>query len=141
MLRSFSRNLFSRFASPAVLVAVGSMALQDGALCQGLGTKLNEGDIVYADSGNSIDGGFIIKVNPNTRQKTVVASGGYLQLPFDVAVDPAGQIIVSDSERLIRINPETGDQQIIADNSRGLLGFPFGIGMEPSGIILVEVAI
>jgi len=38
----------------------------------------------------------------------VIASGGLLRMPFGVVIDADGQIIVSDSGRLIRIDPETG---------------------------------
>jgi sugar lactone lactonase YvrE len=117
-------------------IVVGFMALGFTALGQTLGTKLNPGDILYSDSGNGIDGGFIIKVDATTGQQTVIASGGYLQLPFDVVIDGMGQIVVSDSGRIIRINPGTGNQQIIADNSRGKLGLPCGMAINRSGAVL-----
>src|SRR5438552_19083252 len=64
---------------------------------------LKAGDIIYADSGNAIEGGFIIKVDPNTGQQTVIASGGNLSGPFDVTIDDNGQIIASVEGRLVRI--------------------------------------
>src|SRR5258708_256195 len=67
--------------------------------------QLKPGDIVYADSGDAIHGGFIIKVDPLSGQKLVLSSGGYLQEPFDPVIDATGQIVVSDLGRLIRINP------------------------------------
>src|SRR6266436_3190173 len=82
------RNLLVRFitlvAAPLIL---GTAALEFAAVGQSLGAKLKPGDIVYADSGNAIDGGFIIKVDPATGQKTVISSGGYLQMPFDPVID------------------------------------------------------
>jgi sugar lactone lactonase YvrE len=97
---------------------------------------LNPGDIVYADSGDAIDGGFIIKVDPATGQKTVISSGGYLRLPFDVVIDGEGQLIVSDSGRLISIDPDTGNQTLIVDNSGGTLGLPYGIALNSAGQLL-----
>jgi streptogramin lyase len=120
----------------AVAVLLGIAGQESTGRSQTLGTKLNPGDIVYADSGNAIDGGFIIKVDRNTRQETIISSGGYLQLPFAPVIDAMGQIIVSDSGRLIRINPATGNQTIIVDNRWGSLGLPFGIALNRSGAIL-----
>ena len=137
-LGGLSRNLFVPIV---VLRAVtvflfGLAALESTARSQTFFAKLNPGDILYADSGNDIDGGFVIKVDPNTGQETVISSGGYLQSPFDTVIDAMGQIIVSDSGRLIRINPTTGKQTLLADNNRGPLGLPFGIALSRSGAIL-----
>jgi len=98
--------------------------------------QLKPGDIVYADSGDAIQGGFLIKVDPLSGQKLVLSSGGFLQAPFDPVIDATGQIIVSDLGRLIRVNPSTGTQSILSDNSRGPLGLPFGIALDRSGGIV-----
>jgi len=101
------------------------------------GSRLEPGDIVYVDSGDAIQGGFVIKVDGQTREKSVISSGGLLRLPFGVVIDAEGQIIVSDSGRLIRIDPETGGQTLIADNSMGDLGQPCGLAMERRNSIVV----
>jgi streptogramin lyase len=104
-------------------------------LAQGL---LQSGDIVYADSGNAVDGGFIIKVEATTSQQVVLSSGGLLIQPFDVALDQSGRIIVSDmSGRLIRIVPGTGEQVLLADNSVAPLGIPCGIALDSNDAVLV----
>ena len=120
----------------AIFIA-GALAQDAGAFRKDLSTKLQPGDIVYVDSGDAVHGGFVIKVNPLTGEKTVIASGGLLRMPFGVVIDAAGQLIVSDSERLIRINPETGAQSLIADNSHGDLGWPCGLAMEHNESIVV----
>ena len=109
-------------------------------LSQTTGVQLNPGDIVYADSGNGVDGGFIIKVDPATRKQTVIASGGNLQMPYGVIVDSNGQIVVSDSCRLLHIDPLTGTQTVLADNSSGKLGMPYGIDLDLSGEVVAANA-
>jgi hypothetical protein len=132
----------SRSAFSAIVIAVLATAIALAASAKAqtsintASNRLSPGDIVYADSGDAIQGGFIIKVDPATGQKTVISSGGYLHMPFDVVIDAAGQIIVSDSGRLIRIDPDTGGQTVIADDSQGNLGFPYGIGLNAAGQIL-----
>ncbi|HTL54028.1 MAG TPA: hypothetical protein VL361_00055 [Candidatus Limnocylindrales bacterium] len=120
----------------ALLVILGSVVWESTGFGQTPGTKLNPGDILYVDSGNTVDGGFVIKVDPISHQETVLSSGGLLQMPFAPLIDSNGQIIVSDSGRLIRINPKTGNQTVIANNSRGLLGYPLGMALSQSGAIL-----
>src|SRR6266542_3339292 len=88
---------FRLFELSAILALLPCSAVNVSA------SALKAGDIIYADSGNAIDGGFIIKVDPNSGQQTVIASGGNLSGPFDVAIDDNVQIIASDQGRLVRI--------------------------------------
>src|SRR6266581_7979563 len=132
--RSVFSTLLTAVLAATVVLAVSAQVAQSSnnpAL-----HTLKPGDIVYADSGNAIDGGFVIKVDPATGQQTIISCGGYLQMPFDPLIDGDGQIIVSDSGRLVRINPDTGSQQVITDNSRGTLGLPYGIALDSAGQIL-----
>ena len=101
------------------------------------GTNLEPGDYVCTDSGNAIEGGFVLNVDHITHDLTVIASGGYLKNPYGVVIDASGQIIVSDtSGRIIRIDPKTRAQKIIADASPKLLS-PYGIALDSEGKLLV----
>src|SRR5262245_59335430 len=94
------RSAFARLIALVTATAfLGSFASRQSALGQALETRLRPGDIVYVDLG-----GFVIKVDPTTEQQTIIAYGGYLQMPLGVLIDADGQIIVSDSGRLIRID-------------------------------------
>jgi sugar lactone lactonase YvrE len=100
--------------------------------------NLSRGDIIYADSGNALDGGIIVKVDPLSGEQVVLSSGGLLIQPFDPAIDQSGRIVVSDtSGRLIRVDPATGLQTLLTDNSAGMLGMPCGIGLDRRGGVLV----
>jgi hypothetical protein len=112
------------------LVAAAPPAHAQAGLSKSVSARLQPGDIVYADSGDNLYGGFVIKVNPVAGQKSVLSSGGLLRLPFDVVFDAYGQIIVSDSGRLIRIDPNSGAQSLIVDNRSGLLGWPCGLAVD-----------
>jgi sugar lactone lactonase YvrE len=100
---------------------------------------LNTGDIVYVDSGDAITGGLVIKVDPATGEQSVISAGGLLSLPFDVAVGANGQIVVSDSGRLISIDAATGAQTLVADNSQGTLGSPYGIAFYGDDIVAANL--
>src|SRR5579862_5510357 len=132
----FPAKLIGRLIAP-VLIASASLewTARSTVLAQNV---LQPGDIVYADSGNAIDGGFIIKVGATTGEQVVLSSGGLLVQPFDLAVDQSGGLIVSDtSGRLIRIAPDTGAQVLLADNSNAPLGIPCGITLDSNDAVLV----
>ena len=123
-----------------VITLLSGLAMESRASSQVPAVQLNPGDIIYTDSGDAVNGGFVIKVDPNTQVQTVIASGGNLRMPFGVAIDSNGQIVVSDSGRLIHIDPQTHIQAIIADNSLGKLGSPYGIDIDFSGQVLAANA-
>src|SRR5439155_657893 len=130
------RVLTALMAILAVGLSLAETQAQVGQSPKNSSAKLQPGDIVYVDSGDAIDGGFVVKVDPATGEKTVIASGGLLQLPFGVVIDANGQLVVSDSGRLIGINPDTAAQRLIADNSRGALGWPCGLAIDRSPSVL-----
>ena len=76
-------------------------------------------------------------MDPDTGAQTVLASGGYLSLPFDLGMDGFGRLILTDSGRLIRLNPGTEDQELLGDGSDRVLGYPAGIAVDWSGQVLV----
>jgi len=124
----------------ACLLTAGSLSAVQRQPAPALGATgtLNPGDIIYADSGNAVDGGIIVKVEPVGGAQTVIAEGGFLIHPFDPILDSNGQIMVSDTAgRLIRINPDTGLQTLLADNSAGTLGMPCGMGLDRHGNALI----
>jgi len=128
-----ARGHFLGFISRAVSVTLMLGATSFGT--PALGQALKAGDMVYADSGDWTTGGGIIKVDGATGQKTIISSGGLLHMPWDVVI-AGGAIVVSDSSRLISIDPATGAQTLLADNSNGTLGYPYGMALNRSGGVL-----
>src|SRR6266853_2800184 len=129
----------SRMTVIFALTLLSGLVIQPLAMSQVPAVQLNPGDIVYTDSGDAINGGFVVKVDSNKVQ-TVIASGGNLRMPFGVVVDSNGQIMVSDSGRLIHIDPKTQIQTVIPDKSAGKLGSPYGIDIDISGQVLAANA-
>jgi len=134
-----SRRVFAsslvRFLTKAVLF--GTLGLSPASNPNAFSSPLAPGLIVYADSGNAVQGGFIMAVNPVTHESTVLASGDLLRMPFDLVFDAGGALIVSDSGRLVRIDPDTHAQTNLLDSPQATLGSSFGIVVDASGQILV----
>src|SRR6266436_1469684 len=132
--REFVASLGKMLAAAA---SFGIVAQMFGSSGPDSGTNLAPGDYVCTDSGNAIEGGFVLNVDHITHDLTVIASGGYLKNPYGVVIDASGQIIVSDtSGRIIRIDPKTRTQKIVADASPKLLS-PYGIALDSEGKLLV----
>jgi hypothetical protein len=77
------------------------------------------GDIIVLDSGYPAGNSEILRVNPRTGAKTLIASGGHLYLPSDLLVHPSGDLLVANAVRddffseLLRIDPRTGAQKVL----------------------------
>src|SRR6187200_1695413 len=79
-------TLFHLLLTAALGAVIGFAALaQETQALSGTFEQLKPGDILYADSGDAVNGGFIIKVDPTSGEQTVISSGGNLIQPFDVA--------------------------------------------------------
>src|SRR5437879_8922225 len=100
------RSAFSMTKIVAITLLSG-LVMQPRAMSQVPAVQLNPGDIVYTDSGDAINGGFVIKIDSNKVQ-TVIASGGNLWMPFRVVADSNGQIVVSGNGSLVHIDPKSG---------------------------------
>ena len=128
--REFVASLGKMLAAAA---SFGIVAQMFGSSGPDSGTNLAPGDYVCTDSGDAIEGGFVLNVDHVTHDLTVIASGGYLKNPYGVVIDASGQIIVSDtSGRIIRIDPKTRAQKNVADASPKLLS-PYGIALVSEG--------
>ncbi|PWU12070.1 MAG: hypothetical protein C5B50_22200 [Verrucomicrobia bacterium] len=124
-------------AALAATPLFAALASGTRVLAQISAAVLKPGDIVYTDSGDAVHGGYVIKVDPGTGQKTIISSGNLLRNPLGVAILPNGQLVVSDSGRLILIDPASGNQALLADASNPALGYPYGIAVNRFGWILV----
>jgi sugar lactone lactonase YvrE len=104
-----------------------------------LGVALDANRDVFVSDAQWLVGGFntgaILRVDPATGAKTVVASGGSFIDPASIAFDAAGDLIVRDLRRLIRVDLATGEQTIISEN--GLFGSPGDFALDANGDILI----
>lgn len=109
---------------------------------QGLALDPVTGDILVAAVGpkegeDDIDGR-IVRVDPVTRQQTVVAEGGLLMDPYDVVVGPGLKLYVADQDnpdwqthfgQVVRIDPVTGEQTRL-DLTQVFGAFAVAIGLD-----------
>ena len=105
---------------------------------------LGNGQLIVADKGENGQpaptlNGKVIRVNPANGTQVVVAQNGSMFNPTAITVAPNGLIFVADrgpssvaataDGRVIRIDPKTGAQTIVAD--AGQLNEPRGITISP----------
>jgi sugar lactone lactonase YvrE len=100
---------------------------------------LNPGDILIADEGSRK----IIRIDPLTRDQTIVAQGGLLDsvfAPRGLTVDRNGDILISDlffagQSRILKVNPTTGTQTVLTFGT--FLERSFGIAVDSNASIIV----
>src|SRR6185436_15023027 len=90
--------------------------------------------IYVADTGSMA----VIAINPATGQSAVLASGEQLGVPYGVAVNIDGEILVANAQAIIGINPADGAQRIVS--AGGLLKAPLGVAVAPKGDLYVADA-
>jgi sugar lactone lactonase YvrE len=113
-----------------------------------------DGQLYVADNRASDNDGAVIRVDPRTGAQTLVTERSgepgrrELDLPFDVAVEHDGNLVVSNRVspdqvptpcgplgKVVRVNPVTGTQQPVGN--AGLIAWPLGLAVEPGGGIVV----
>jgi hypothetical protein len=106
-----------------------------------------QGDDIYVTGVQGHDQNFgigqVVHVDANTGIQTVVSRGENLVRPVGITMDESGQLIVADpytinvesadlfDGAIIRINPETGEQSLIA-RGHGSLVNPCGVAVVTS---------
>ena len=98
---------------------------------QSTSESLLPGDILYIDSGDGIIGACVVKFQPDTGEQTILLP--HLDLPEGIAIDPQRRIIVASQSYIIRIDPETGAREVIADLRS--FGSIFGLTVAADGDI------
>jgi DNA-binding beta-propeller fold protein YncE len=110
------------------------------------------GQLWVVDSLEADNNGAVIRIDPRSGAQTVVsrnrAGGAPFDLPFGIAVDRDGSLVVTNrvhsgqlgshcpaGGRILRVNPVTGDSSVIAAGNP--LAWPLGVALEPGGDIVV----
>jgi sugar lactone lactonase YvrE len=109
-----------------------------------------DGGLVVADMGTpDKNDGAVIRVDPVTGRQSLVSGRGVggdnLYDPAGIAIGPGGVLYVLDtlagtnSGAVIRVDANTGHQQVIASNLTllNLFDLPFGIAVDTDGSIVV----
>jgi sugar lactone lactonase YvrE len=124
-----------------VAVACTAIAMATPAAAQGV--ELAPGDIIavfFTDQPPNRD---LVRVDPVTGDTTTISSGGLLQQPGGIEVEPDGDILVAafgtglpnDPGGVIRVDPLTGAQTRLSSGE--LFVHPTDIALEADGDILV----
>lgn len=114
-------------------ISSAALLLAGVALAGTLNAKpVQQYNVLVADSQATI-----YSVNPRTGERAIVTQGDKLNMPYDLALNREGTIVVSDSagRRILYVNPVTGEQTILAQGLQ--LGLPLGIDVDKHDRIYV----
>jgi hypothetical protein len=98
-------------------------------LAQPLPPLIQRGDILYLDSGDAIAGAYVVKLDPHTGQRSIIVS--HLASPEGIAMDNAGNLLISSYSSVIRVDPSSGIRELIAD--AGKFGGMYSLALSPQG--------
>jgi hypothetical protein len=107
-------------------VAVQNKLMQPFGVCVGLG-----GEYFVSDTGSM----GLIGINPTTGEQRVVSSGGILGVPFGMAVDGNGNLVVANGQNIVRVDSQTGEQTPVSSN--GFFRAPVAVAVATNGDLLV----
>jgi sugar lactone lactonase YvrE len=113
-----------------------------------------DGQIYVVDNRARDDDGAVIRVDPRSGAQTLVTERSHaagrreLDLPFGIAIESDGNLVVSNREspielpllcpifgKVVRVNPVSGDQVRVSGGAR--LALPLGLAVRPDGGIVV----
>jgi len=81
----------------------------------------------------------VVGVNPQTGRQRLVSCGGILGMPFGIAAERSGTLLVVNALNVVRIDPATGAQSVVA--SGGLLLYPLAVAVAENSDIYVVNAL
>jgi sugar lactone lactonase YvrE len=126
-----------------ISLAIGCLVIAMATPAAAQGVELAAGDIIamsFADDPPIRD---LVRVHPLTSETTTISSGGLLEQPGGIEVEPDGDILVAaggtpsptDPGGVIRVDPATGAQTSLSSGE--LFVRPADIAIEADGDILV----
>jgi hypothetical protein len=113
-------------AHSPVLVAAGQKLDQPFGICID-----NNGQYLVTDTGCMA----IIGVDPISGAQRTVASGGILGVPFGIAAERSGTVVVANGQQVIRVDPRNGSQSVASTG--GFLRVPVAVAVAEDGNIFV----
>lgn len=111
---------------------VASIVVALFATASAQAVTLRPGDLVAAFNSNPVS---IVKVNPRNGASRIIASGGNLADPWQVAVTQRGRILVADdsAHAILSINPRDGSQRTVYTEPSFN---PVGVAVAPNGQLI-----
>ena len=102
-------------------VAVGNKLTQPLGICLGVG-----GELFVTDTGACA----LIGIEASTGNQRIVSSGGLLGVPFGIAAEARGTLLVANAQVLLRIDPQTGSQKVLS--AGGFFRAPLAVAVAAS---------
>src|SRR5262249_33505467 len=114
----------------AAVLAAGQKLVQPLGIAAG-----GNGELFITDPGCA----GIIGLNPKTGLQRLVASGGALGVPFGIAVERSGSLLVANGSTLVRVDPVTGANAVVSSGQFFLA--PIAVTVAPDGDVYVVDAL
>jgi hypothetical protein len=109
---------------------------RDNKLMQPFGVAVGKsGELFVSDTGCL----GLLGINPSSGEQRVIACGGILGVPFGIAVESNGMILVANGQSLLRVDPVTGGQTVLSSPS--VSSVPLAVAVAANGDVFVADAL
>src|SRR5215472_11634551 len=103
-------------------------------LVQPFGIAVGQGGMLYVSDTGCLG---LVRINPATQTQTVLACGGALGVPFGIAMERSGTLLVANAEALLRVDPQTGVSSVVSTPglAQSLFRYPLAVTVADNGDI------
>jgi len=134
MARDGSQVIFTDSQAAVLKAQAGtsSVVSRENRLMQPFGIAVRKnGEFVVSDTGCM----GLLGVNPVNGDQRMIACGGILGVPFGIATERDGMILVANGQMLLRVNPETGVPAVVS--YANIFQVPVAVAVADNGEIYV----
>jgi hypothetical protein len=113
---------------------------RENKLVQPFGIAVGQGGELFVSDTGCLG---LLRIDPATQTQTVLACGGGLGVPFGIALERNGTILVANAQALLRVDPETGSSSVVSAPgvAQRLFQYPLAVALAENGDIFVADAL
>ncbi len=113
---------------------------RENKLVQPFGIAVGQGGELFVSDTGCLG---LLRIDTENQSQTVLTCGGSLGVPFGIALESSGMILVANAQALLRIDPATGNQTVVSSPSpfQGLFQYPLAVTVAENNDIYVADAL
>src|ERR1043166_192054 len=113
---------------------------RENKLVQPFGIAVGQGGELFVSDTGCLG---LLRIDPAKQTQTMLACGGGLGVPFGIALERNGMILVANAQALLRVHPHTGASSVVSAPGLGqcLFQYPLAVAVAENRDIFVADAL